>query len=130
MRPAPERLSSGFSILAILIACLGLFGLSSFMMEQRRKEISIRKVLGATVAMITRQLTGRFVRWVLAANIIAWPAAYYFLERWLQNFPYHITLKVWFFLAAAALTIVIAGITVIYQTVRAAQANPAEKFKI
>ena len=118
-----------FSILAILIACLGLFGLSSFMMEQKRKEISIRKVLGATVSMITRQLTNRFVRWVLAANIIAWPAAYYFLERWLQHFPYHITFKVWFFLAAAVLTVLIASITVMYQTVKAAKANPAENLK-
>jgi len=118
-----------FSILAILIACLGLFGLSSFMMEQKRKEISIRKVLGATVALITRQLTNRFVRWVLAANIIAWPAAYYFLEKWLQHFPYHITFKVWFFLAAAVLTVLIASITVMYQTVKAAKANPAENLK-
>lgn len=118
-----------FSILAILIACLGLFGLSSFMMEQKRKEISIRKVLGATVSMITRQLTNRFVRWVLAANIIAWPAAYYFLEKWLQHFPYHITFKVWFLLAAAVITILIAIITVMYQTVKAAKANPAENLK-
>ncbi len=118
-----------FSILAILIACLGLFGLSAFMMDQKRKEISIRKVLGATVAMITRQLTNRFVRWVLAANIIAWPVAYYFLDTWLQHFAYHITFKVWFFLAAAVITILIATATVMVQTVKAARTNPAENLK-
>ncbi|HKK11023.1 MAG TPA: ABC transporter permease [Bacteroidales bacterium] len=118
-----------FSLLAIVIACLGLFGLSSFMVDQKKKEIGIRKVLGATISQLISFLSGKFIRWITLANIISWPIVFYLIDRWLQNFPYHITIKVWYFLAAAIVSVFIALITVLYQTIRAAQANPAETLK-
>lgn len=118
-----------FSLLAIVIACLGLFGLSSFMVDQKKKEIGIRKVLGATISQLIGFLSKKFVRWVTLANIISWPIVFYIIDNWLQNFPYHITLKVWYFLAAAIISVFIALSTVLYQTIRAAQANPAQTLK-
>lgn len=118
-----------FSLLAIVIACLGLFGLSSFMVDQKKKEIGIRKVLGATLSQLISFLSKKFVRWVTLANIISWPIVFYLIDRWLQNFPYHVTIKVWYFLAAAIVSVFIALLTVLYQTIRAAQANPAETLK-
>ncbi|GAI47117.1 unnamed protein product, partial [marine sediment metagenome] len=81
-----------FSILAIFIACLGLFGLASFTTEQRTKEIGVRKVLGATVSKIIILLSREFGKWVLVANIIAWPIAYFALDKWLDNFAYRVNI--------------------------------------
>ncbi|CAB1063163.1 Acidobacterial duplicated orphan permease (function unknown) [Olavius sp. associated proteobacterium Delta 1] len=118
-----------FSFLAVFIAGLGLFGLASFITEQRVKEIGIRKTLGASISNIVVLLTKEFTQWVLAANIIAWPLAYLSMNYWLQNFAYRVALTPWPFLFAAALAIVIALITVIYQTVKAALANPVDSLR-
>ncbi|MFH0883426.1 MAG: ABC transporter permease [bacterium] len=115
-----------FSALAVFIACLGLFGLASFATEQRRHEIAVRKVLGAGERRIVGLLTGEFLRWVLIANLIAWPLGYFGIKRWLADFEYHTHLTVWPFLIASVTALVIAVITVSLQTIRAAQANPAD----
>lgn len=118
-----------FSILAVFISCLGLFGLASFMAEQRTKEIGIRKVLGATVTNILVLLSKEFTKWILIANIIAWPVAYYAMNKWLQGYAYRINIAVWSFVVAAALALAIALFTVSYQAVRAATANPADALR-
>jgi len=118
-----------FAILAIFISCLGLFGLSSFMAEQRTKEIGIRKVLGATVSNILLLLSKEYVKWVLIANIIAWPAAYYAMNRWLQGYAYRVNIAAWSFVLAAMLALAIALMTVSYQAVRAATALPADALR-
>jgi predicted permease len=118
-----------FAMLAIFISCLGLFGLASFMAEQRTKEIGIRKVLGATVSHILLLLSKEFAKWVLIANIIAWPVAYYAMNRWLQGYAYRINIALWSFVLAAALALAIAIITVSYQAVRAATAHPADALR-
>ncbi len=118
-----------FSILAIFISCLGLFGLASFMAEQRTKEIGIRKVLGATVSNILLLLSKEFATWVLIANIIAWPVAYYAMNRWLQGYAYRINIALWSFVLAAVFALAIALFSVSYQAVRAATANPADALR-
>jgi predicted permease len=118
-----------FAILAILISCLGLFGLASYMAEQRTKEIGIRKVLGATVSNILLLLSKEFAKWVLIANVISWPIAYYAMNRWLQGYAYRIGIEVWSFVLAAALALAIALFTVSYQAVRAATAHPADALR-
>jgi putative ABC transport system permease protein len=127
-----ERLSrvfSYFAIMAIFIACLGLFGLVSFTAEQRTKEIGIRKVLGASVAGIVALLSKEFTKWVLFANAIAWPIAYFSLNRWLQGFAYRTSLTLASFIAAMALSLVIALFTITYQAIRTAIANPADSLR-
>jgi putative ABC transport system permease protein len=118
-----------FTILAIFIACLGLFGLSSFTAEQRTKEIGIRKVLGASIGNIIFMLSKEFTKWVLVANIIAWPVAYYVMSRWLQIFAYRTSISVWIFILSAALALFIAFFTISFQVVKAAVVNPAESLK-
>jgi putative ABC transport system permease protein len=120
------QIFSSFAILTIFIACLGLFGLSSFTAEQRTKEIGIRKVCGASVSNIIFMLNKEFTKWVLLASIIACPFAYYALSRWLQNFAYRISLNVGIFLLSALAALVIALATVSYQSLKAALANPVE----
>lgn len=112
--------------LSIFIACLGLFGLSSFMIERRTKEIGIRKVLGASVSNLFIVLSKEFTKCVLMANIIAWPLGYFIMNRWLQDFAYRISIEFWIFLMAMALALIIALFTVSYQTIKAALANPLE----
>jgi len=115
-----------FSGLAIFIACLGLFGLSSFMAEKRTKEIGIRKVLGSSVSNIVMLLTKEFTKWVIVANIFAWPAAYFIMNKWLQNFAYHTSIKFWVFLLAGGFALIIALLTVSFQSIKAALANPVD----
>ncbi|MGA2624186.1 MAG: ABC transporter permease [Bacteroidota bacterium] len=117
------------AILALVIACLGLFGLASFMVEQRTKEIGVRKVLGASVPGITLMLSREFVKWVVVANLIAAPVAYYLANRWLQDFAYRVTIGWWIFGLALCLTIAIALLTVSYQSVRAARGNPVDSLR-
>ena len=124
-----EKIFIFFSILAIVIACLGLFGLVSFMTEQLTKEIGIRKVLGASVTGIVGMLTKDFTKLVLFANIIAWPIAYFAMDKLLQYFAYRINLDWWIFLLAGVLALVIALLTVSYQAIRAAIANPVETLR-
>jgi len=120
---------SGFSILAIVISCLGLFGLATFMSEQRTKEIGIRKVLGASVSGIVISLSRDFTKWVAMANLVAWPLAWYAMHRWLQNFAYRIDLTIWPFVLAGFSALLIALITVSFRAFRAASANPVESLR-
>jgi putative ABC transport system permease protein len=118
-----------FSAIAIFIAALGLIGLASYTAEQKAKEISIRKVLGAGVPNIILLLTKEFIKWVIIANLIAWPAAYIFMNKWLQNFAYKIDIQPETFLLPAILAIAAASGAVLYQTISAALRNPVENIK-
>lgn len=120
-----------FTILAILISCLGLFGLASFMAEQRTKEIGIRKVLGASVSSIVSLLSKEFIKLVMASNIIAWPVAYLAMRKWLGDFAYRINLNanIWVFVVSAALALIVAVLTVSYQSIKAAIVNPVKSIK-
>lgn len=118
-----------FTILAIFIASLGLFGLASYMAEQRTKEIGIRKVLGATVSGIVLLLSKEFTKWVMLANIFGWPIAYFAMKVWLQNFAYRIEVGWWIFILSGILALVIAMATVSYQAFRAAVANPVDSLR-
>jgi len=118
-----------FSILSVTIACLGLFGLASLSVEQRTKEIGIRKVLGATVSDITMTLSREFLLWVVVANIIAWPIGYYVMHGWLQNFAYHISISWWIYALAGMIILLIASLTVSLNTYRAAVRNPVEALR-
>ncbi|MFN0173129.1 MAG: ABC transporter permease [Saprospiraceae bacterium] len=118
-----------FAGLAIFIACLGLFGLAAFAAHQRTKEIGIRKVLGATVAGITGLLAKDFLKLVALAIIIASPVAYYFMQKWLADFAYRIDIQWWVFAAAGAAAVAIAFLTVSFQSVKAALANPVKSLR-
>ncbi len=118
-----------FTLMAIFISCLGLFGLSFYMIERRTKEIGIRKVLGASVPKIVVMLSRDFLKWVLIAIIIAWPAAYYFMDRWLQNFAYRTSIALETFLLSGILAIIVALLTVSYQSIKAALSNPADSLR-
>jgi putative ABC transport system permease protein len=123
------RLFTALTVLGIFIACLGLFGLASFMSQQRTKEIGIRKVLGATVTGIVHLISKEFLILVALANVIAWPVAYYAMSKWLQNFAYRIDIGLGTFLLAGLLALLIALITVAFQAVKAALANPVEALR-
>ena len=112
-----------------MIACLGLFGLTSFMSERRTKEIGIRKVLGSSVTGITHLLTREFGHWVLLANLIALPIGGYLMHQWLQNFAYKIDLDWWIYFLAGMSAYVIAIFTVGYQAIKAAIANPVKSLR-
>ncbi len=122
-------LFSAFSGVAIFLACLGLFGLAAFAAERRSKEIGVRKVLGATVASITALLAKDFIRLVLLAFFLAIPFAYYFLQRWLADFAYHIEIEWWMFAITGVLAVAIAFLTVSFQSIRAALANPVKSLR-
>ena len=117
------------SCLAILVACLGLLGLVSFIVEQKRKEIGIRKVLGASVVNVVGILSKQFLLMVLLANIIAIPIAYYFMSNWLEDFAYRINISWWIFAVSGAIALLIALLTVSYQAIKAAIANPVESLR-
>ena len=123
------KLFSYFTVLAIVIGCLGLFGLTSFTAEQRTKEIGIRKVLGASVPNIIFMLVREFTKWVFIAAVIAWPAGYYLMNSWLQNFSYRIQQDVWNFVLSACLAIVIALFTVSYRSIKASRVNPVDSLR-
>lgn len=127
-----ERLTwifSIFSLISILIASMGLFGLSSFMAEQRTKELGIRKVLGAPIGKLVYLLTSEFVRLILFANLIAVPISYWALSTWLGDFPYRISIGVWVFVATLIISLVIGLFTVAWQSFRAASADPIKAIK-
>jgi ABC-type antimicrobial peptide transport system permease subunit len=114
-----------FSLLAIFISCLGLFGMASFMAEQRTKEIGIRKTYGSSVLNIFILMNKRFMIWILLSNLIAWPLAWFAMNRWLENYAYKTTIAWWIFPSAAAASFLIAFITVTYHSVSAALTNPS-----
>ncbi|MCK4816997.1 ABC transporter permease, partial [bacterium] len=124
-----SRLFSIFTGITIFIACLGLFGLASFTVEQRTKEIGIRKVLGASIGSIVFILSKEYVKWVVLANVIAWPVAYFAMNHWLNNFAYRTNIGIWAFILSALLALVIALLTVSYQSIKAALANPIESLR-
>jgi ABC-type antimicrobial peptide transport system permease subunit len=123
------KLASCFAGLAIFISCLGLFGMASFMAEQRIKEIGVRKVLGASVFGLWQLMSKDFVMLVIISLFISTPVAYYFMHSWLQNYSYHAELSWWVFAATAAGTIIITLLTVSYQSVKAALANPVKSLR-
>ena len=118
-----------FSLLAIIIALLGLFGLSSFITEQRNREISIRKVMGASSKNIVLKLSSGFMLLVLISNLVAWPAAWYLMKNWLTNFAYRVEINLWVFVAATIISLIIAFFTVSIQSYRASLANPANQLR-
>ena len=122
-------LASIFTILAIIISCLGLFGLASYMAESRIKEIGIRKVLGASVGNITTLLSKEFIKLVLLSFVLAIPISWYFMNQWLENFAYRINISWWIFFLAGITAILIALITVSYQSIKAAIANPVKNLR-
>ena len=123
------RISVVFTSIAILISCLGLFGLISFIAEQKRKEIGIRKVLGASIKNVVKLLTKDFLILVGIAFFIASPLAYFIMQKWLQDFPYRITIEWWVFLVAGISALIITLITVSFQAIKAAIANPVKSLR-
>ncbi|MFT4154179.1 ABC transporter permease [Parafilimonas sp.] len=124
-----SKLALLFSCICIIISALGLFGLAAFVAEQRRKEIGIRKVMGATVTQITTMLSKDFVKLVLIAIVIASPIGWWAMRTWLQNFVYRINISWWIFLIAGSTAILIAVLTVSFQAIRAAMANPVKSLR-
>lgn len=124
-----NKISVTFTALAIIISCLGLFGLVSFMAEQKKKEIGIRKVLGATVNNVVQLLTKDFMVLIVIAFLIASPLAYYAMDKWLQNYTYHIDISWWIFAIAGLGAIVITLATVSFQAIKAAVANPVNSLR-
>ncbi len=118
-----------FTFLGLFIACLGLLGLASFTAESRTKEIGIRKVLGASVGGIVLMLSKQFTKWILLANGIAWPVAYYFMDRWLKNFAFRVDIGIWTFVLSGVLVLLVAILTVSYQSIKAAAANPVDSLR-
>ena len=123
------NLATVFSGLAILISCLGLFGLASFVAEQRTKEIGVRKVLGARVVNLWALLSGDFLKLVILSCLVSMPLSYFFMSRWLQNYPLHTSLSLWIFVAAGAGILSITLATVSYQALKAALMNPVKSLR-
>jgi putative ABC transport system permease protein len=124
-----SQIFTAASVWAIVIACLGLFGLATFTAESRTKEIAVRKVLGASTFSITALLSKDFLKLVLIAIIIASPIAYYLMEKWLQDFEYKVEISWWIFVLAGVSAIVVALLTVSYQAIRTALMNPVKSLK-
>ena len=124
-----SRLFSIFTAIAIYIACLGLLGLASFSVLQRTKEIGIRKVVGASVGGILFILLKEYVKWIVLANVIAWPIAFYFIRRWLEGFAFHTPINILVFIGSGLLALIIALLTVSFQTYKAATANPVDSLR-
>jgi putative ABC transport system permease protein len=118
-----------FAGLTIFVACLGLFGLAMFTAEQRTREIGIRKVLGASVSGVASLLSRDFLRLVFLANLIAWPLAWWAMNKWLQDFAYRIRISWWVFAVAGMLALAIAVITISFQAIKAAMANPVKSLR-
>ncbi|MCD4679546.1 MAG: ABC transporter permease [Bacteroidales bacterium] len=123
------RLFIIFSILAIFIACLGLFALASFTAEQKAKQIGLQKILGASISGIIISLITEFIKWVIIANIIAWPIAYILAYFWLKNFAYQTAISIWIFILSAALALFITILTVGFQAFKAATSSPVDAIK-
>ena len=117
------------SLIAILVSCLGLFGLAAYTAERRFREIGIRKVLGASVAGITGLLAKDFIKLVLIAIVIASPLAWWGLHKWLQDFAYRIEIQWWIFVAAGLLAVAVALITISFHSIKAALVNPVKSLK-
>jgi len=124
-----KKIFNYFTLIAMFISCLGLYGLAAYMAQQKTKEIGIRKVLGAPIINIVTNLSKEFILLVCMANAIAWPLAYYFMDKWLQNFAYRTELSVWPFIISGLAAFCIALLTVSYQSIKAATANPVDSLR-
>jgi putative ABC transport system permease protein len=124
-----SKVISTFSVVALFIACLGLLGLASFVTEQRKKEIGIRKVQGASIKSIVQLVSNEFLILVIVSNVIAWPIAYFFMKKWLVSFAYRIDISIWTFIYSGVLALLIALLTVGFQAVKAAVANPVKSLE-
>src|SRR6266487_555749 len=122
-------LAGVFAALTIFISCLGLFGLATYMAENRIKEIGVRKVLGASVTGITTLLSKDFLKLVLVSFILAAPVAWWAMSTWLKDYPYHVSIQWWVFIMSGLLSVIIALLTVSYQAIRAAVANPVKSLR-
>jgi putative ABC transport system permease protein len=123
------QILTAFSGLAMLIACLGLFGLAAFVTTQRTKEIGIRKALGASGMRIMALLSTDFGKWVVLANLIAWPVAYMLMNTWLENFVYRTEIALWYFPVSLLFGLILALITISGKTISAAMANPVHALR-
>jgi putative ABC transport system permease protein len=123
------ELFNGFSLLSVIIACLGLFGLASYTTELKTKEIGIRKVLGASIPGIVVMTAREFLKWILIANLLAWPIAYFVMSKWLQDFAYKVSIGALVFVLSAGLTLIVAVLTVSYHSFKAALANPVDSLR-
>ena len=124
-----SKLSRVFSAIAIIISCLGLFGLAAYTAERRTKEIGVRKVLGASISGLAGLLSKDFLKLVALSCLIAFPISWWFMNNWLQNYTYRIDISLWIFVAAGALAITIAVATVSFQAIKAAMANPVKSLR-
>ncbi|MGD8536555.1 MAG: ABC transporter permease, partial [Candidatus Aminicenantes bacterium] len=123
------QLFNMFSLLSILVSCLGLFGLAAYTAEQKTKEIGIRKILGASTPGIVKLTIREFLKWVAVANLIAWPVAYLLMSQWLRDFAYRVSIGPLVYFISGGLTLIIALFTVSYQSIKAATANPADSLR-
>jgi ABC-type antimicrobial peptide transport system permease subunit len=123
------KLAGVFAALAIFISCLGLFGLAAYVAEQRTKEIGIRKVLGASIAQVWMLLSLDFVVLVIISCVVASPIALYFLNNWLQKYQYHVSIGLGVFIASGIMAIMITLITISFQAIKAALANPVKSLR-
>jgi ABC-type antimicrobial peptide transport system permease subunit len=118
-----------FAVLAVLIACIGLFGLATYSVEQKTREIGIRKAHGAPTLTILHIFTREFIQLLLLSAVISIPVAWFLMSRFLRNYSYHTTLNAWIFLISAGLTLVVAMAAILFQTGKAIRTNPAETLK-
>ncbi len=123
------KMLGAFTFIGLSIACLGLFGLAAFTVQQRTKEVGIRKVLGASVESIVLLLGKEFIKWIIIANLIAFPIAYFVMNKWLQNYAYRVSLGIWTFILSGMIALITALITVSYQAFKVANTNPVNSLK-
>ena len=123
------QIFTSFAVIAIVIACLGLFGLAAFVIRQRVKEIGIRKVLGASTTSITAMLTKEFLKLIIIAALISFPITWFAMNKWLQDFAYRISIQWWVFIVAGGMALVVAAITISFQSIKAALANPVKSLR-
>ncbi len=123
------RVISTFSVLAIIIACMGLLGLTFYTTEQRRKEIGIRKILGASIPNIIKNISMEFVKLVVISNVVAWPISYFLINKWLVSFPYKVEIDLFVFIAAGAIVLMMSLLTIAYTVIRSAASNPIESIR-
>ncbi len=123
------RVVFGASVIAIVIACMGLFGQAAIAVRQRTKEIGVRKVLGSTVAQIVSLLSRDLIKLIAIANILAWPAGYYLMDMWLSSYVYRVNLSVWLFIASGLIALSVALLTVCHLGIRAAMGDPVKALR-
>ena len=123
------KLSGWFTMLAILITCIGLFGISSHTAQQKTKEIGVRKVFGASAGLIVKRFQFIFLKWVIISSLIAWPVSWYFIKNWLENFAFRIPIHIWVFGLSTLIGFAIALVTVSYQSLVAANRNPVDTLR-